>query len=294
MQMPHSCSSSSALAAALLCGSQTLDLSRPHIMGVLNVTPDSFSDGGRYSTVDAALKRAETMLAEGASIIDVGGESTRPGAVAVTPQEELDRVAPVVERLVEELGVLVSLDTSCPAVMREGARLGAGIINDVRSLTREGALEAAASTSLAVCLMHMTGEPDTMQLAPHYDEPIEAAVARQLAERMRACEAAGIAVDRLILDPGFGFGKTLAHNLRLMQQMDALHVFRRPLLVGVSRKTMIGQVLNRPLEPMGEGRIMGGLALAVMGLERGAAIIRTHDVAITRDAMDMVYAVQQA
>lgn len=288
--------SSSPIAAAtsLMCGQQALDLSRPRIMGVLNVTPDSFSDGGRYNTVDAALKRAEAMLVEGADIIDVGGESTRPGAASVTAQEELDRVAPVVERLVSELGALVSLDTSCPVVMTEGARLGAGIINDVRSLTRDGALEAAAATNLAICLMHMMGEPDTMQLAPRYDEPIEAAVARQLAERMRACESAGIAADRVILDPGFGFGKTLAHNLRLMQQMDTLHVFRRPLLVGVSRKTMIGQVLDRPLEPMGEGRIIGGLALAVMGLERGAAIIRTHDVAITRDAMDMVHAVQQA
>lgn len=289
----HQSSSFDSSTAVLACGHQYLDLSRPHIMGVLNVTPDSFSDGGRYNTVDTALARAEAMLAEGASIIDVGGESTRPGAATVTAQEEVDRVSPVVERLVNDLGALVSLDTSCPVVMTEGARLGAGIINDVRSLTREGALEAAAATSLAVCLMHMTGEPDTMQLAPHYDEPIEAAVARQLADRMHACETAGIAIDRLILDPGFGFGKTLAHNLRLMQQMDTLQVFRRPLLVGVSRKTMIGQVLNRPLEPMGEGRIMGGLALAVMALERGATIIRTHDVAITRDAMDMVHAVRQ-
>ncbi|WP_414500580.1 dihydropteroate synthase [Zymobacter sp. IVIA_12111.31 C1] len=292
--MPQPTSSFPMASSALVCGRKTLDLSRPHVMGVLNVTPDSFSDGGCYNTVDAALKRAEAMLAEGADIIDVGGESTRPGAAPVTAQEELDRVAPVVERLVDELDALVSLDTSCPVVMTEGARLGAGIINDVRSLTREGALDAAAATSLAVCLMHMTGEPDTMQLSPHYDEPIEAAVARQLAERMHACEIAGIAVDRLILDPGFGFGKTLAHNLRLMQQMDTLQVFRRPLLVGVSRKTMIGQVLDRPLAPLGEGRIMGGLALAVMALERGATIIRTHDVAITRDAMDMFHAVQQA
>lgn len=279
---------------SLVCGRQTIALSCPRIMGVLNVTPDSFSDGGRYNTMDAALKRAETMLAEGADIIDVGGESTRPGAASITAQQELDRVAPVVERLVNESGALVSLDTSCPAVMTEGARLGAGIINDVRALTRDGALEAAAATNLAVCLMHMIGEPDTMQLAPHYEEPIEAAVARQLAARMQACEAAGITADRVILDPGFGFGKTLAHNLRLMQQMDTLHVFRRPLLVGVSRKSMIGHVLSRPLEPMGEGRVIGGLALAVMGLERGAAIIRTHDIAVTRDAMDMVYAVQQA
>lgn len=292
--MPRSSLHPASATAALACGSHVLDLSRPRVMGVLNVTPDSFSDGGRYDTVDAALARARAMLAEGADIIDVGGESTRPGAAPVSPQEELDRVAPVVERIVSELGALVSLDTSAPVVMTEGARLGAGIINDVRSLTRTGALEAAASTSLAVCLMHMTGEPDTMQLAPHYDEPIEAAVARQLAERMRACEAAGIAADRLILDPGFGFGKTLAHNLRLMQQMDRLQVFRRPLLVGVSRKTMIGQVLDRPLEPMGKGRVIGGLALAVMAAERGAAIIRTHDVAMTRDALDMVSAVQQA
>ena len=201
---------------------------------------------------------------------------------------------PVVERLVGELGALVSLDTSCPAVMTEGARLGAGIINDVRSLTREGALEAAAATDLAICLMHMVGEPDMMQRAPHYDEPIEAAVVRQLAERMRACEHAGIAADRLMLDPGFGFGKTMAHNLQLMQQLGALRVLGRPLLVGVSRKTMIGEVLNRPIAPQGKGRIEGGLALATMALERGAAIIRTHDIAATRDVVDMVYAVRQA
>lgn len=292
--MPLSTFSSNMLVSSLVCGDRTLDLSRPRIMGVLNVTPDSFSDGGHYTSVDKALARADAMLQEGADIIDVGGESTRPGAAPVSTQEELDRVAPVVERIVNELGALVSLDTSCPAVMVEGARLGAGIINDVRSLTREGALEAAASTSLAVCLMHMTGEPDTMQLAPHYEEPIETEVARQLAERMCACEQAGIATDRLILDPGFGFGKTLAHNLRLMQQLDMLHVFRRPLLVGVSRKTMIGQVLDRPIAPMGEGRVIGGLALAVMAAERGAGLIRTHDIAATRDAIDMAYAVQQA
>lgn len=280
--------------AALVCGKQILDLSRPRLMGVLNVTPDSFSDGGCYTSIDAALQHAEGMLNEGADIIDVGGESTRPGATAVSTQEELDRVAPVVERLVSELGALVSLDTSNPAVMTEGARLGAGIINDVRSLTREGALEAAASTDLAICLMHMTGEPSTMQLAPHYDEPIEAAVARQLAERMHACQGGSIAPDRLILDPGFGFGKTLAHNLRLMQQMNTLNVFGRPLLVGVSRKTMIGQVLDRPVAPMGKGRIVGGLALATMALERGAAIIRTHDVAATRDIIDIAHAVRHA
>ena len=281
-------------AAPIKCGHHTLDLSRPRLMGVLNVTPDSFSDGGLYTSLDAAVRRAETMLAEGADIIDVGGESTRPGAAAVPAQEELERVLPVVERLVGELGALVSLDTSCPAVMTEGARLGAGIINDVRSLTREGALKAASATDLAICLMHMEGEPDMMQRAPHYDEPIEAAVARQLAERMRACEHAGIAASRLILDPGFGFGKTMAHNLQLMQQLGALRVLGRPLLVGVSRKTMIGEVLNRPVAPQGKGRIEGGLALATMALERGAAIIRTHDIAATRDVVDMVYAVRQA
>ena len=281
-------------AAPIKCGRHTLDLSRPRLMGVLNVTPDSFSDGGLYTSLDAAVRRAEAMLVEGADIIDVGGESTRPGAAAVPAQEELERVLPVVERLIGELGALVSLDTSCPAVMTEGARLGAGIINDVRSLTREGALEAAAATDLAICLMHMVGEPDMMQRAPHYDEPIEAAVVRQLAERVRACEHAGIAADRLMLDPGFGFGKTMAHNLQLMQQLGALRVLGRPLLVGVSRKTMIGEVLNRPIAPQGKGRIEGGLALATMALERGAAIIRTHDIAATRDVVDMVYAVRQA
>lgn len=286
-------SAASNTAFKVPCGKRTLDLSKPKLMGVLNVTPDSFSDGGRYNTLDAALARAEAMVSEGADIIDVGGESTRPGATPVSAQEELDRVAPVIERLARDFDVFISMDTSAPDVMLEGGRLGADIINDVRSLTRPGALEAAATTSMAVCLMHMVGEPDTMQKNPRYTQPIEAAVAQQLSERMSACEQAGIETDRIMLDPGFGFGKTLQHNLRLMNRLNALNVFQRPLLVGVSRKRMIGDVLNRPLEPMGNGRVQGGLALGIMSLERGASIIRTHDVAPTRDAIDMVHAVHR-
>lgn len=280
-------------ALKVSCGKRTLDLSKPRIMGVLNVTPDSFSDGGRYNTLDAALKRAEIMVAEGVDIIDVGGESTRPGAMPVSAQEELDRVAPVIERLVNDFDVFISMDTSAPEVMREGGRLGADIINDVRALMRPGALAAAAATQMGVCLMHMIGEPDTMQHDPRYAQPIESAVAQQLAARLSACEQAGIETDRIILDPGFGFGKTLNHNLRLMNRLHVLSVFQRPLLVGVSRKRMIGEVLERPLEPMGKGRVQGGVALGIMSLERGASIIRTHDVAPTRDAIDMVHAVHR-
>lgn len=286
--------SSSRTTVHVTCGQRTLDLSRPKIMGVLNVTPDSFSDGGRYVTLDAALHRAEVMIEEGADIIDVGGESTRPGAAPVSAQEELDRVAPVIERLARDFDVFVSMDTSAPAVMSEGARLGADIINDVRALTRPGALAAAAASHMGICLMHMVGEPGTMQDAPRYDQPVETAVACQFAERLAACEAAGIAMDRIMLDPGFGFGKTLEHNLSLMKRMSSLNVFNRPLLVGISRKRMIGEVLSRPLEPMGQGRVQGGIALGIMSLERGASIIRTHDVAPTRDAIDMVHAVRHA
>lgn len=279
--------SMSHFAGVVPCHRHRLDLSYPHVMGILNVTPDSFSDGGRYARMDEALRHAERMLADGATIIDVGGESTRPGAAAVSEQEELDRVAPVVARLVAEFDALVSVDTSTPAVMLETARQGAGIINDVRSLRREGALAAAAQTDLAVCLMHMVGEPGNMQRDPRYDRPIEEEVVSFLAERVEACTAAGIAVERLILDPGFGFAKTLAHNLRLMNRLEYLDTLGRPLLVGVSRKSMIGKTLDRDVD----ARLPGGLALASMAVARGARIIRTHDVAPTVDVVNMTWAV---
>nr|WP_240407677.1 MULTISPECIES: dihydropteroate synthase [Halomonas] len=273
--------------ASLACGRHRLDLSFPRVMGILNVTPDSFSDGGRHVALDDALRHAERMLAEGAAIIDVGGESTRPGADEVSSQQELDRVAPVVEALVRELDALVSVDTSCPEVMRESAALGAGMINDVRALEREGALAAAIGTGLPVCLMHRQGEPRDMQQAPRYDVPIEEAVVDYLAERVATCEAAGLRRERLLVDPGFGFGKTVEHNLRLLNRLERLAVLELPLLVGMSRKSMIGKVLERPVEE----RLPGGLALTALAVERGARILRVHDVAPSVDAVNMTWAV---
>ncbi|AIZ31555.1 dihydropteroate synthase [Pseudomonas parafulva] len=273
----------------LPCGNRVLDLSRTHVMGILNVTPDSFSDGGRFSRHDEALRHAEAMVEAGASLIDVGGESTRPGARAVSPDEELGRVAPIVEAISARLDVIISVDTSTPTVMREVARLGAGLINDVRALEREGALEAAASTGLPVCLMHMRGEPGNMQDNPRYDD-VTAEVARYLEQRIAACAAAGIAPERVILDPGFGFAKNLAHNLSLFKHLEALYCLGRPLLVGVSRKSMIGLALDRPV---GE-RLYGSLALAALAMTMGTSILRVHDVAETVDVVRMIAAVQNA
>jgi len=273
----------------LPCGNRVLDLAHPQVMGILNVTPDSFSDGGRFRQRDAALRHAAAMVAAGASLIDVGGESTRPGALQVSSDEELQRVAPVVEAIAAELDVIISVDTSCPQVMRESARLGAGLINDVRSLRREGALQAAAQSGLPVCLMHMQGEPETMQKNPHYDDLL-AEVQAFFAERMAACAAAGIAAERIILDPGFGFAKNLQHNLSLFKHLQVLHGFARPLLVGVSRKSMIGQALGREVDQ----RLAGGLALAALALAKGARILRVHDVAETVDVVRMLAAVEAA
>ncbi|MDH0620900.1 dihydropteroate synthase [Pseudomonas fulva] len=273
----------------LPCGNRVLDLSRTHVMGILNVTPDSFSDGGRFSQRDEALRHAEAMVAAGATLIDVGGESTRPGARPVSVTEELERVAPMVEAIHRHLDVVVSVDTSTPAVMREAARLGAGLINDVRALERDGALDAAAATGLPVCLMHMRGEPGTMQDDPLY-ENVTQDVARYLQQRMVACANAGIEADRIVLDPGFGFAKTLAHNLSLFKHLEALHRLGRPLLVGVSRKSMIGLTLERPVDE----RLYGSLALAALAVTKGASILRVHDVAQTVDVVRMIAAVQHA
>lgn len=273
----------------LPCGSRFLDLSRPQVMGILNVTPDSFSDGGRFNRLDEALRHAAAMTAAGATLIDVGGESTRPGALPVSEAEELERVVPVVERIARELDVVVSVDTSTAAVMREAAAAGAGLLNDVRSLQRPGALQAAAQSGLPVCLMHMRGEPGTMQDDPSYAD-IHAEVHDFLLERMAVCEAAGITRERIVLDPGFGFAKTLEHNLRLFQQLQRLHVLGRPLLVGVSRKSMIGKVLDREVDQ----RLPGSLALAALAVAKGAQIIRVHDVAETVDVVRMIAAVEWA
>ena len=273
----------------LPCGNRVLDLAHTHVMGILNATPDSFSDGGRYTRLDDALRHAQAMVAAGATLIDVGGESTRPGARVVTPDEELERVAPVVEALSRELDVIISVDTSTPVVISETARLGAGLINDVRSLRREGALQAAAATGLPVCLMHMLGEPGDMQDNPQY-ENLVAEVSAFLRERMQQCAAAGIPSERIILDPGFGFAKSLDHNLSLFKHMQELHSLGRPLLVGVSRKSMIGGALGRPV---GE-RLYGGLALAALAMTKGAKILRVHDVAETVDVVRMIAAVEAA
>ena len=273
----------------LPCGNRVLDLAHTHVMGILNVTPDSFSDGGRFAALDAALRHAEAMVQAGATLIDVGGESTRPGAPVVLPQEELDRVAPVVERIARELDVIISVDTSAPMVMTEVARLGAGLINDVRSLRREGALQAAAATGLPVCLMHMLGEPGDMQDNPHYEDLV-GEVSTFLADSMARCAAAGIGAERIVLDPGFGFAKTLQHNLSLFKHMEALHALGRPLLVGVSRKSMVGQTLNRPVAE----RLYGSLALAALAMTKGARILRVHDVAETVDVVRMIAAVDSA
>lgn len=272
----------------LRCADRLLDLTRPHVMGILNVTPDSFSDGGRFVSPAAAVQQARSMCEQGASIIDIGGESTRPGATPVSEQEELDRVIPVVEGLARELDVILSIDTSSPVVMKEGAAAGAGFINDVRALSRPGALEAAKNAGLPVCLMHMRGEPASMQNAPSYADII-AEVSNFLRQRIDACVDAGIPRHQLVLDPGFGFGKTLRHNLVLLQQLERLQSLELPLLVGMSRKSMIGAVLEKPVEQ----RLSGSLALAVMAVQRGARILRVHDVGPTVDAIRMAVAVMQ-
>lgn len=277
------------LPTRLPCGSRVLDLARPQVMGILNVTPDSFSDGGSYTERDKALRHAAAMVEAGATLIDVGGESTRPGARAVSPSEELERVAPVVEVIARELDVVISVDTSTPAVMRECGRLGAGLINDVRSLQRDGALDAVADSAMAVCLMHMLGEPGNMQDNPSYGD-VTRDVEQFLRERMDVCQSAGIAAERIVLDPGFGFAKSLDHNLVLFKHMEELHRLGRPLLVGVSRKSMIGQVLGRDVKQ----RLPGSLALAALAVIKGARIIRVHDVAETVDVVRMIAAVETA
>lgn len=272
----------------LQCGRHLLDLDGPVVMGVLNVTPDSFSDGGRFFDLSAALAQAERLAEEGAAIIDVGGESTRPGAAPVTVEEEMRRVVPVVERLAGSLVVPVSVDTRTPAVMREVLAAGASMINDVTALRAPGALEAVAASGAAVCLMHMQGEPRTMQNEPHYADVL-GEVREFLRERVAACVAAGIARTRLVIDPGFGFGKSLTHNLQLLRDLPTLAAEGLPVLAGLSRKRMIGALTGR-----GEGdRLAGSVALAVMAALNGASIVRAHDVRETVDALRIVAAVRK-
>ncbi|MFI4869899.1 MAG: dihydropteroate synthase [Steroidobacterales bacterium] len=271
----------------LLCAGRVLELDHPVVMGVLNVTPDSFSDGGRYLDPDAAVAQAERMAAEGAAIIDIGGESTRPGAAAIGSEEELRRVLPVLERLAARLPVLLSLDTSSPEVMRRAASAGAHLINDVRALRTPWAVEAIAAGTLGVCLMHLRGEPATMQIDPQYDDVVED-VKTFLAERVQTCIAAGIARERLCIDPGFGFGKRLAHNLQLLRALAQFEGLGLPLAVGLSRKSMVAALGGRQPE-----RLAGSLALATIAVLNGARIVRAHDVAPTLDAVRVADAVRQ-
>jgi dihydropteroate synthase len=272
---------------ALDCSGKILDLSRPLVMGILNVTPDSFTDGGDFVLPANALERARVMVEEGADIIDVGGESTRPGSHSVSVEEELGRVIPVIRGIAAELPVPISIDTSKSEVMHEAVAAGAGMINDVMALQAEGALEAARDAAVPVCLMHMQGEPRSMQHNPEYSDVV-AEVESFFQQRIEACDAVGIPRGRLLLDPGFGFGKLLEHNLELLNDLERFTAFDLPLLVGISRKSMLGAILNDA--PVDE-RLYGGLAAAVMAVERGAAIIRVHDIKPTVDALKIVQAV---
>ncbi|MGB5541101.1 MAG: dihydropteroate synthase [Gammaproteobacteria bacterium] len=258
-------------------------------MGILNVTPDSFSDGGEFLAPDRAVEHAQGMVEAGAAIIDVGGESTRPGAETVAEEVELARVIPVIEALHATLAVPVSIDTRKPAVMQAAVQAGAGLVNDVNALQAPGTLATAAALGVPVCLMHMQGTPQSMQDQPEYRDVVEE-VAGFLVGRAEACQAAGIARERILLDPGFGFGKSTRHNLHLLQRLDVLVARGYPVMVGLSRKSLIGNVLGLPVDK----RLYPGLALAVIAVWQGAAIVRTHDVAATREAIEMCQAVRDA
>jgi dihydropteroate synthase len=273
----------------LLCAGRTLELDTAVVMGVLNVTPDSFYDGGRFADPAAALAHAQRMAEEGAAIIDIGGESTRPGARSIDCAQELARVLPVVERVAARLPVLISVDTSNPELMRRAAAAGAHMINDVRALRVPQALEAAAASNLAICLVHMLGEPPEMQRAPQYHDVV-AEVGAFLEERVRACVAAGIERGRLAIDPGFGFGKSTAHNLQLLRRLEELERLGLPLVVGLSRKSLLAALTGRPQE----GRLAGSIALAAVAVARGARIVRAHDVAASVDAVRVASALRGA
>ncbi|WP_455375653.1 dihydropteroate synthase [Kaarinaea lacus] len=285
------------MATALNCGDKVLDLSAPRIMGILNVTPDSFSDGGLFVSanekpsevyVEKAFKHADYMASHGAAIVDVGGESTRPGAEAVTVDEERRRVLPIVQRLKSSLSnCLISVDTSKPEIMQDAIDAGAHIINDVNALRGSDALETVANSNLAVCLMHMQGQPRTMQKHPHYDNVVSE-VMDFLHERINRCEEAGISRDRIIIDPGFGFGKTLQHNLQLFKNLPTFKSLGTALMIGVSRKSMIGAMLDKEVTD----RVSGSVGLAALAAWLGADIIRVHDVPETVDAVNVINAVR--
>ena len=262
---------------------------QPLVMGIVNVTPDSFSDGGRFDRPDRAVAHALQLVAEGADILDIGGESTRPGARNVSLDEELERVVPVIRSLVGRTDVPISIDTSKPQVMRAAVEAGAVMINDVNGLRADGALATAAGLEAAICVMHMQGQPRTMQQDPQYDDVV-ADVMDFLRQRVAACQAAGIARERLLIDPGFGFGKTLAHNLALLNRQQELLVLDLPLLIGISRKSMLGAITGRE---NADQRLAASLAAALLSAQRGAAILRVHDVAPTVDALKVLGAIER-
>jgi dihydropteroate synthase len=267
----------------ITANNKSLDLSRPHVMAILNVTPDSFSDGGKYNSIELALAQVDKMIKAGVSIVDVGGESTRPGAPDVSLEEELRRVVPVIKAIREKYDVWISVDTSKAEVMRQAIEAGADLINDIRSLQEPGALEVAAEANLPICLMHMKGQPGTMQVDPHYDD-LMGDVSAFLEERIAACEAAGIDKSQLILDPGFGFGKTIEHNYHMLAHLEKFHEFGLPILAGMSRKSMIFKLLDKPAAECTNASVV----CATIAAMKGAQIIRVHDFEETIEAMKVV------
>ena len=271
-----------------LCGKYQLTLNRPHVMGIVNVTPDSFSDGGKFSSTDLAIEHALKLINEGADVLDIGGESTRPGAAVVSLDEELKRVIPVIEALSKTSNVPISIDTYKPEVMRQAILAGADIVNDVRALQEQGALEIVAQSAVGVCLMHMQGTPQTMQLAPQYTDVV-AEISQFLLNRMNEAVAHGITKNRILLDPGFGFGKTRAHNVTLIRHLGELNAIGQPLLVGLSRKSVLGSIAGGD-----EGqRLYASIAASVISAMKGAKILRVHDVKATVDALKVVTAIQE-
>ncbi|MCG9623926.1 dihydropteroate synthase [Vibrio mediterranei] len=271
----------------LQANNKSLPLDRPHVMGIVNVTPDSFSDGGKFNSIDAALTQVESMIQAGVSIIDIGGESTRPGAPDVTLEEELSRVIPIIQAIRERYDVWISIDTSKAEVMQKAIEAGADIINDVRALQEPGALQVAADAGVPICLMHMQGQPRTMQTNPTYNDLL-GDVAEFLEQRIKACEEVGIKKDQLILDPGFGFGKTLEHNYHLLAHLEKFHQFGLPILAGMSRKSMIFKLLDKAPADC----LAGSLACATLAAAKGAQIIRVHDAEETIEAMKIVQMMQ--
>jgi len=271
----------------LHCGKFQFDLARPLVMGIVNVTPDSFSDGGRHASTAAAIAHAQQLIRDGADILDIGGESTRPGAASVSEQEELDRVLPVIEGL-RGISLPISIDTCKAGVMRAALAAGASMVNDVNALQAEGALQVAAQSDAAICLMHKQGDPQNMQQQPHYQDVV-AEVSKFLRERIAAAEAAGIARERIVIDPGFGFGKTLAHNLALLRGLEAFRALGVPVLAGLSRKSMLGAITGREVGD----RVAASVAAALLAVQRGAAIVRVHDVRETVDALKVWQAINK-